>query len=484
MEHDDLKLQAVSGAKWSGASIAYTTVVNLVTTAILARLLSPSDFGLLGMMTVVIGLVGFLADAGVSNAIIYHQDATTEELSSLYWLNFLVGAAIFILILLSRPLAVAFFKEPRLSTYLPWLATSFLIMPIGQQFGVLLRKDLRFRTLTKIDIISTSISSITAIAIALLGFGLWSLVFRAVVGSASGALALFVVGLRHKWLPKFYFSLRSIRKYIGFGLFQIGERLIRYVASNMDYLVIGRFLGAEALGFYALANGLISLPLSKVNPLFTRVAFPVFAKVQSDDTRLRNGYLKMLRYISTLSFPLMAGMLIVAPLFIPIVYGPKWLPSVPVVQILCLVGIYKSLTNPLGSLLLAKGRADIGLYWNMGALVVMCVGVLLGVRLGIVGVALGTLAAVCVLWPGTLFLLSYLVNMKATDYLKGVKIATLASLVMMVAVYFIGLMGNQINNTFCLVFQITIGAGFYIVLTWMMARPLCLELKEAILRRR
>ncbi len=110
LEHNDLKFQAVSGAKWSGASIAYTTVLQFITTAILARLLSPSDFGLLGMLIVVIGLVGFLADAGVSNALIYYQDATRQQLSTLYWLNFLTGVGVFFIIYLSSPLAVAYFK--------------------------------------------------------------------------------------------------------------------------------------------------------------------------------------------------------------------------------------------------------------------------------------------------------------------------------------------------------------------------------------
>ncbi len=483
MEHANLKYQAVSGAKWSGVSIAYITLVNFVTTAILARLLSPSDFGLLGMMIVVIGLIGFLADAGVSNAIIYHQDATREELSSLYWLNFLAGIGLFIIILLFRPLAVALFKEPRLSTYLPWLATSFLVMPIGQQFGILLRKDLRFKTLTKIDVASTTISSVTAIAIALSGFGIWSLVFRAVIGSTIGAFALLAVGVRNKWLPRLYFSLSSIKRYLKFGFFQMGQRFLNHVSSNIDYIIIGRFLGVEALGFYSLAYGLITLPLSKINPIITRVAFPIFAKIQCDDERLRNGYLKMLKYISTCSFPLMAGMFVVAPLFIPVVYGAKWLPTVPVLQILCMIGALKSLGNPIGSLLMAKGRADISFYWFILAAFIMFTANIIGIKWGVVGVAWSVFIATLILWPGDFYLRWFLVRMRVIEYFDSFKIPAIASGLMIIFLWSTSFLWNQMNDIISLVFQIIVGATFYFVMIWIIGRPLCLELKDTVFSR-
>ncbi len=485
MEHDSLIGEAVRGAKWTGASIAYATFLQFLTTAILARLLSPSDFGLLGMMFVATGLIGRVADAGVSNAIIYHQDATRDELSSLYWLNLLSGIGVFVVILMACPLVVAFFKEPRLSTYLPWIGINFLILPIGQQFGILLRKNLHFDTMTKIGVISQTVSCASSIAMALFGFGIWSLVFRSMIHSLVQALALLYVGIRCEWLPRFYFSLRSIRRYVGFGLFQMGERFVNYLSENVDYLIIGRLLGAEALGFYTLGYSLMKSPLSKINPIITKVAFPAFAKIQYDDKRLRNSYLKMMTYISTCSFPITAGLFVLAPSFIPVIYGPQWGPAVPILQILCLVGAIYSLGNPISSLLLAKGRADVGFYFNVLKCLVMSTANMIGAKWGVIGVAWSSLIAiVLIMWPGDFYLRWYLVRMKVAEYFRSVKAPAATSGLMIILLWSIGFLWGQMNSISSLIFQIAIGFSFYFLSTFIIAKPFCLELKNLIFGKR
>ena len=448
-----------------------------MTTAILARLLTPSDFGLLSMMIVVTGLVGFLADAGISNAIIHRQDATREELSTLYWLSFIAGAAIFIIVLLSCPLAVIYFKEPQLSTYLPVLGINFLILPIGQQFAVLLRKELRFKTLTKIEVTAISAASGVAIVVAVFGFGVWSLVFRPIVATTVQAIALLAFARQHHWLPGFHFSLKRVRSYVGFGLFQMGERLVNYFSSNVDYIIIGRFLGTEALGLYSLAYGLITVPLNKINPVVTNVAFPTFARIQYDNVRLQAGYLKILRYISTCTFPILAGMFVVAPLFVPIVYGSNWAPAVPVLQILCLIGILYSLGNPIGSLLLAKGRADLGFYFNLFKVMIMAAANFIGVRWGIIGVAWSSLAAIAiVMWPLEFYLRWHVIRMKVSDYLQSFKIPAMVSGFMLILLLSMKFVWNEMSNVSSLVSQIVAGGVFYCLVTWIIARRFCREL--------
>lgn len=482
--HIGMKYQAARGAGWSAISIAYTTLVQFVATVVLARFLAPSDFGLLGMMMAAVGLVGFFSDAGVSNAIIYHQDATKEELSSLYWLSLLVGGGLFAVVVFSCPLAVTFFKEPRLAKYLPWLATSLVIVPIGQQFGVLLRKDLRFKTLTKISIVSATVSSITAIVLALMGLGIWSLVIRHVVGACVTSVVLLAVGIRNEWFHGLYFSPDSLKRYVSFGLFQMGERFVNYLYANVDYLVIGRYLGAQALGYYSLAYGLVTLPILKINPMVTSVAFPAFAKMQLDDEKIRRAYLKMVKYISTCSFPLMGGMLMVAHLFIPVVYGPTWVPAVPVLQILCVVGTLKSLGNPIGSLLLAKGRPDIGLYSNVLAFGIMAIANLTGVKWGILGVAWSTvMVAILLLWPVDFWLRWYLVRMKVTEYFASLRVSSAALGMMMVLLWCSMPLWSEMNDMAGLVLSIVAGGGFYLLVIWIIGKPMLLELKEAVFSR-
>jgi O-antigen/teichoic acid export membrane protein len=437
------------------------------------------------MMTVVIGLVGCLANAGVTNAIIYHQDATPEELSSLYWLNFLVGIALFILILFARPLAVAFFDEPRLSIYLPFVATSFLVLPAGQQFRVLLRKELEFEILTRINVFATSIACAMAIGIAFFGFGTWSLIFRPIVISFVASGCLFYVGFRRDWLPSFHFLAGNVRKYLGFGSFQIGERVFGNILRNVDYLVIGRFIGPEALGFYSLAYDLITLPLSKINPVIGGVAFPTFAKMQSDDSWLKSAYLTMLRYISTFTFPIMAGMFMIAPYFIPAIYGPQWSPAIPVLQILCVVGALKSLGNPVGSLLLAKGRADIGFYFTVFATVITLVGCIIGVNWGIEGVACSiAVSTVLVLWPVDIYIRWLLVRMTPQEYFRSFRFPGIAAVLMMILLWLNGPIWDKMTNLWNLIFQIFAGAAAYMILHCIFARSFCSDLYNTVINRK
>jgi O-antigen/teichoic acid export membrane protein len=383
---DQLKTQAISGIKWNGISMGGVTLLQFMTLAVLARLLSSSDFGLMGMVMVVIGFAQAFSDMGLSNALIQKQKLPKDHLSSLFWTNVLSGILLFVCILSVRSLVSIFFKEPNLLNYLFFASFIFLVAPASQIFTTLLRKELRFKTLSKIEISGTVVYSVSAIGLALAQFGVLSLIFGQLIRSVFTLGILFFI-FRGSWLPRFHFRIKEIQTYLSFGAFQMGERAINYLSANIDYIIIGRFLGPSALGFYTLAYQITMFPLTKVNPIITKVAFPVFSKIQNDNLRMRNGYCKIIKYIAIFSFPLLTGMVVVAPEFIRLIYGTKWEPSIPVLQILCLVGIFKSLGNPIGSVLLAKGRADIGFYWNVFAVIAVSLSVIIGVNWGIVGVA-------------------------------------------------------------------------------------------------
>ncbi|MGB3081358.1 MAG: MOP flippase family protein, partial [Candidatus Omnitrophota bacterium] len=302
-----LKEQAVSGVKWNGINAGIVATLQFVTLAILARLLVPTDFGLMGMVLVVIGFARLFADIGVSNAIIYRQDATRESLSSLYWLNILGGIAIFFIVCALTPLVVILYHEPRLSSLMYLLALTFLITPFGQQFQMLLQKELQFKQLARITIIAAAANSAVAIILAIGGMGVFSLIWGQLVGAFVRVLQLSFWGWR-RWKPQWHFSRNSLKGYIGFGLYQLGERTVNYFNSNLDYLLIGILLGAKPLGYYTLAYNLILRPSLKINPIITRVAFPVFSKLQNDVVKLKKGYLKVLQVLSLVNFPLMVGL--------------------------------------------------------------------------------------------------------------------------------------------------------------------------------
>lgn len=474
-----LKQQAVSGVKWSGISMGAVTGFQFITLAVLARLLSPSDFGLMGMIMVVIGFAQAFADMGLSNAIIQRQGVEEDHLSSFFWVNVFSGIILFVCILLCRPIAVLYFKQSDLSSYLIFAAFIFLITPVGQIFTTLLRKELRFKTLSKIEITGSVVYSASTIGLALAKFEVLSLIFGQLIRSLFTVIILFFV-FRKSWLPRFHFSIKEIKSYLSFGAFQLGERVVNYLSANIDYIIIGRFLGPSALGFYTLAYNLMIFPLTKINPIITKVAFPAFSKVQNDNAILRRGYCKAINYISMLSFPMIAGMLVVAPEFIRSVYGAKWEPSIIVLQIFCLVGAFKSLGNPIGSILLAKGRPDIGLYWNVFVVIVLSFAVIGGANWGINGVAAAILLMQVPLFLIIQPIVNRLIDLKFSQYLNAIKLPFVCSVIMLVGISSLRIIISDIDMIMLLAISIISGGILYLVTYYMKDRMIFVELKSIL----
>lgn len=475
----NLKSQAVSGVKWSGVSMGVTTALQFITLAVLARLLSPSDFGLMGMIMVVIGFAQAFADMGLSNAIIQRQDVEEDNLSSFFWINVFSGIIILICILLCRPIIALYFKQPVLSDYLIFAAFIFLITPVGQIFTTILKKELKFETLSKIKIAGSVVYSISTIGLALAKFEVLSLIFGQLIRSLFTVIILFFI-FRKIWLPRLHFSITEIKSYLSFGTFQMGEKAVNYFSANIDYIIIGRFLGPAALGFYTLAYNLMIFPLTKINPIITNVAFPVFSIIQNDNDRLKRGYCKVINYISMLSFPMLAGMLVVAPEFIRLIYGAKWEPSIAVLQIFCFVGIFKSLGNPIGSILLAKGRADIGFYWNVFVVIVVSVAAIVGVNWGIVGVAV----AMLILQVPCFFIIqstvNKLINLKFSEYFKAIQIPVVCSVVMLAGIVALRMIMSNISILPLFVVSVVAGMIIYISFYYIKNPAFLAELKSML----
>ncbi len=474
-----LTRQAVSGVKWSGVGTLVNVAVNFASIVVLSRLLAPADFGLMAMVGVVTGFAEAFADFGLSNAIIHRQRATSDELSSLFWLNLLVGLTLFALIWLAIPPVVTYYLETRLSGLLRWSSLSFVIVPFGQQFQVLLRRELRFKTLTLVTSI-TALARLSAVGFALGGFGVMSLVWGNLISDLMHTIMLIAVGSRSRWLPSVHFRRADVSGFVGFGLFQMGQRSLNFFATNVDYLVVGRLLGSEPLGYYTLAYNLMRMPLTYVNPVIVSVAYPAFARVQEREEALRRGYAKIIRYLSVAAFPMTAGMLVVAPLFVPLFYGRQWLPAIPVVQLFCLLGVVKSLGNPLGSLLLARGRADLGFWMNVVAVVGYAIANVTGAHWGIIGVAASSVVfSFLGLVPIDFYLRRLLVHMTVSEFWNAMKQPAAAAAMMLVVILPLYHFLVSFRRDFvALALVVSIGVVVYLVLLRVLDRPLLIELRN------
>jgi lipopolysaccharide exporter len=465
-----LKAEAISGAKWTTASSVAVAAIQFVQLVVVARVLSPGDFGLMAMVMAVLGFAQIFTDVGVGSAVIHRQTNSHQELSSLYWLNVFAGAAVFLLTVGATPLVVAFFDEPRLATLLPATALLFLIAPFGQLFQLLLQKELKFRDLALVEFLSAIAGAIVAIGCALEGLGVYSLVFGQ-LGTACFTTVSVALIVWRDWRPAVRFRTVDIRPYLRFGLFQLGNRGVNFLVARVDQIIIGAILGAATLGIYNFAWNLAIMPVTRINPILTRIAFPLFAKVQLENARLKRGYLMLVWLLTATNGPILVGGAAVADSLVPLAFGPQWVPMVPVLQILAFVGLSRSIVNPIGSLVLAKGRPDLEFKLNVFFVVLQIPSVYLGARLGgLHGVAWTVLvlqlADLALVYR---FLLRPIVGPCLWEYARCIASPLATSIGMAIVVLLVPLVVRD-SLPVVLAIQIAVGATFYVAMSLLLQR--------------
>jgi len=437
-----LKQKVINGIKWTTFSTIVVTILQLVQLAILARFLEPSAFGLMALVMVVIGFSQAFLDMGISNAIIHKQEITKEQLSTLYWVNVFTGFVLFCIIALIAPFIAEFYKEPELTELIFIVSLSFVIQPFGQQFMVLWKKEMRFKEISKIDIVNKSISLIVSVYLAYKGYGVYSLVYGTLAGVVSQTVQFMYLGLK-EYKPLFIFKIGEIKEFLSFGAYQMGEKTINYFNFQIDTILIGKLLGTEALGIYIIAKQIIMRPAQIINPIISKVTFPTMAKIQNDTQRLKNIYLKTINYLSSINFPIYVFIFIFAYEIVLLMFGEKWLEAVYIMQILSVWGAIRSTGNPIGSLLLARGKVKWGFWWNFGLLFYTIIGIYIGSNWGLEGIAL---ALVFLSFPlgmtaSWYFLVRNLCGAGFIEYHKEIFIpmiiAIISGLVAYVSIYFV-----------------------------------------------
>lgn len=484
MSPGSLRRQAAHSVKWTSSAMVVTTIVGLVQLGLLTRLLDRADFGLMAMVATVVGFAHVYADMGFSAAIIYRQEATREQLSSLYWTNIAVSILIGAAVAALSPLVAAFYGQPELVGPLLGVSLVFVITPFGQQFQMLLQRELRFRTLAVIDIAASLAGLAVAVSAALAGAGVWALVLAQLATTTVRAASLAGVGWR-RWRPTLHARRADLKGFTGFGLYQMGERSISYWAANIDYLLIGRVLGPEQLGTYTIAYQIVVMPLMKITPVLTRVAFPVFARKQDDDAALRRGYLELIGLIAFVTFPLLIGLAATAPVAMPVLLGAAWASSAVIVQLLTPMGMVKTLSSPSGSLYLSKGRADYGFWFNVVFTSATVVTLWVAVYHGIAWVAAANSALALVFVAVELGLLHRVSGLSPRAYLRGLAAPLGFALAMGVVV-----LGSRLGLETAfgatlpvLAALVGIGASVYLGLWWLLRRDYVRGIRDLLRRR-
>ncbi len=470
-----LKQKTVSGVLWTGLAKMSMQLVLFVVTVILARLLSPDDFGVVGMAAIVTVAITMVNDRGLGVAIIQKKDVTLQHLSSLFWGGLVFGIFLFVLLAgASIPFAY-FFKKPIVRAIFTVQAFGFIIGAFGIVQKSLLAKEMAFKKLSIIEVASVVVSGAVSILMAIWGMGVWSLVFGIIVRDLMGAVILWFVT---PWKPAFHFSWQEFKIYLGFSSQVLANNVSIYAIANADVTVIGRILGAELLGFYSLALNLVKLPVTRLSAIVAKVVFPAFSSIQDDLKKIKSAYLRSMTFISLLTFPVLAGLGIFAKEFIYVFLGEKWMMMILPMQILVPMAMLKSIGTIKGSVLLARGRPDIELKWNL-AYFLPLVGVLIfGAHHGLVGVAAAFSGIYFVTFPVIQEITNRQVGVPMVEFLRAFAATGPATIIMTAAGILIRLvMKNVFNFTdlVVLLLGVVTSAAVYAASIWFLKRTLFIE---------
>jgi O-antigen/teichoic acid export membrane protein len=414
-----LKQQSVSGVKWTTISTVFIAVSGVLRISILARFLEKTDFGLMALVVFVMGFMNLFMNMGLPTAILHRQNITDEEYSSVYWLNIGFSAFLYLLLLGLTPIIASIYNQEELNILLPLMGSGILLMALGGLFKTIEQKFLHFKFISLTEITGALISLLFAIFLAVKGYGVYTLVYSALLNYLILNTAFLIKGLR-KVKVRFHFSFNETKPFLRIGSFQVGGQIINYFNRDIDILIIGKFFGAEILGGYSLAKQLVFRPAQIINPILTKVAAPVLARFQKDSSRLKENYLKLLNIVSTINIPAYFLIIILAEPIVIILYGKEYENIVTVVRILSVYMIFRAFGNPVGSLITATGKTELSLFWNAVMFVVLPIAVVIGAFFNIETIAtLITISMAALFVPFWKYVINKMIEVSLFEYIKS-----------------------------------------------------------------
>jgi lipopolysaccharide exporter len=369
MRMTHLKGPVASATKWSAIATASRLVIGYATLLLAAPFISAKEFGLFSLILVILSFGQLLSEAGLRDALIYRSEPARLEFSSIFWLCILISLLVFLLIWISAPTLAAIFLFSDLEAWIRISAPIATILAIGAPYQAVLEKDLRFKSLAFIEIASGVAGLALTLAWIILGSALAALVAGMMLRAATRTALLFAAGVP-QLAPEFGFSVASLNVIGRFGAFRTADLALGFLVQRIDRILVAFFFGQEALGLYAFALHIAVEPMQRLIPTFTQVMFPGLSKIKTDLTRVARVYCKGLKVISAVNLPIIAAVVVCAPMAVPMLFGDHWIDAVPLIRILSVVAAMRVLMGPSGVLTMSQGRPDLTLYWNVGLSIV------------------------------------------------------------------------------------------------------------------
>lgn len=475
-EQNTLKKKAIYGVILSFSGTIGTQLIQLIIQIILARLLTPKDFGIIGMVTIFLTLSQVFIDSGFTTGLIREKNSTQEDYSTIFFFNLIISIVLYLILFASADLISDYFKEPQLLMIIKVLSLILIINAFGLIQRTMLTKNINFKNLTIIDLISAILSGVIAIIFALLGFGVWSLVIKTITMQFLQSLLLSIF---NRWMPSWTFSFSSFIRLFNFSWKLLLASLLSTLFENIYYVIIGKAFSTKDLGFYVKAKSLVDISQNLITNPIQKVSYPVLSNIQDDEERLRRGYKKMIISSSYITFPLMFGLASIAPQILIILLGEQWIPAIPYFQILCLGGTLYSLNAINLNILQVKGRSDLFLFLSIIRRIIslLFIVIVLYFNLGIIALIWSTAASSYISFIINSFYSKKLLSYSTLDQIKDVSIYFIMSILMSTFIFLFSMFINV--NIFLSVFlKIAFGVIFYIFLSLIFKVKIFFEIKD------
>ncbi|MCX6032764.1 MAG: lipopolysaccharide biosynthesis protein [Chloroflexi bacterium] len=460
---DDLRDRTLVGLSWNLLEQVGNQVISFVPTIVLARLLAPEQFGLIGMLSLFIAVANAFLDSGFGVALIQKRDATHLDECSIFYFNILVGGISVLVLFFSAPLIAAFFQQPILVGLTRWMSLDILINSFELIQTTLLTRAIDFKTQIKANLFATLFAGIFGVAAAYFGLGVWSLVIQTLSGSILRTLTLWRLSA---WRPALVFSLASLRGMFGFGSRMLLSGLIAVFFDNLYQMFIGKVFSAASLGYYTRAASLRGVVIDTTSSAIGRVMFPALASIQDDPERLKRSYRKSAVLSAFVHFPIMIGLIVVARPLIALLFSTKWDDCVVFFQLMCAAGLLYPLQIINLNILKVRGRSDLFLNLQVIRRILIIANILIAYRWGISAILLGQVVISGIAYLLNSFyserLIAYPIKAQILDVLPSFLLAGLMGGGMLL----VGIAIGPTNDFLRLVAQVGIGVILYLALNW------------------
>lgn len=452
--------KALFGMVWSVVSQIGRQGILLISSIVLARLLTPHDFGLVATVLIFVNFAMIIADQGFGAALIQRPEVTEEQLSSIYWVNVAMGILLTALFLWGAPLVAVAFHEDSLAPLIRAIAWIFVINSLSSVHKTLLTRQLAFKTIAKVEVIAAWAGGAASIILAWRGWGAWSITIQSIVEIVAGVLILWCVS---DWRPRAVFRWTAVRGLAGFSTNHLLGNVSNYWVRNVDNVLVGYVLGQGPLGIYTRAYSVMLFPLSRISRVLSRVMFPSLALIQDDRARVRALFLRVTRVIALMTFPIMLGVAATAGNFTAVVFGQQWGEMVPVLRILAVVGMVQSVTSLIVNIYLSQNHTSLRLRVVLPIQAVQVLGIIIGLKWGILGVSIGYAVASLATAPIECHYAGGLIGMSVRDFALNLRGIFLCAATMALIVAWMGALfpsGVGVFARFGL--QVLVGAAVYI----------------------